>query len=79
MLNVVGVVHASGEYQGQKYDNYNLHCTRLADEANLNEDGVITEIVKVKASLFNESGISIGDNIDVSYNKFGGIKNIVVV
>ena len=77
-LNVIGIVHASGEYNGQKYDNYNLHCTRDADTGNENEDGVLTEIVKVKASLFSETDINIGDTIDVSYDKYGRIKDIYV-
>lgn len=73
---VIGIVHASGEYNGQKYDNYNLHCTREADANNPNEDGSITEVIKVKASLFDEYGINIGDTIDVSYDKYGRIKEI---
>lgn len=79
MLTVVGIVHAAGEYGGHKYDNFNLHCTREADKNNINEDGCITEIIKVKASVFGEYGINIGDSIDVSYDKFGRIKEIIVV
>ncbi len=77
MLNVIGIVHASGTYNGQNYDNYNLHCVREA--ANDNEDGNITEIVKVKASIFDECSVSIGDSIDVAYDKYGRIKSIDVI
>lgn len=76
MLSVVGIVHAKGEYNGQNYDNYNLHCTRPANDGNENESGCITEIIKVKASLFIESPVSIGDTIDVSYDKYGRIKEL---
>lgn len=78
MLSVVGIVHAQGEYNGQKYDNYNLHCTRPANEQNDNEQGCITEIIKVKATLFSDCDVNIGDNIDVAYDKYGRIKEIVV-
>lgn len=77
MLEVIGIVHASGTYNGQNYDNYNLHCVRDADSET--EDGKITEIVKVKASYFEESSISIGDTIDVAYDKYGRIKAIDVI
>ena len=76
MLKVIGIVHASGEYNGQKYDNYNLHCTRSPETDN--EDGTITEIVKVRASLFDECNIKIDDTIDVAYDKYGRIKEIDV-
>lgn len=79
MLKVVGVVHARGNFNGQEYDNYNLHCVRPADEHNKNEDGEITEIVKVKASLFSDYDINIGDSIDVAYDKYGRIKDIAII
>lgn len=79
MLEVVGIVHASGTYNGQNYDNYNLHCVRSADTYNDNEDGKITEIVKVKAAVFDECSVSIGDAIDVAYDKYGRIKSIDVI
>ena len=78
MLNVVGIVHAQGEYKGVKYDNYNLHCTREAFPG-INEEGLITEIVKVKASSFAEYGIQLGATIDVAYDKYGRIKDISVI
>lgn len=78
MLSVVGIEHRKGEYQGTPYDNYNLHCTRPAAEGNENEDGTMTEIVKVKASLFADFAVNIGDNIEVSYDKYGRIKDISV-
>lgn len=79
MFKVIGIVHARGNYNGQDYDNYNLHCIRPAAEHNENEDGEITEVIKVKASLFDDCGIDIGDSIDVSYDKYGRIKEIDVM
>lgn len=77
-MTVLGIVHSFGTYNDQPYDNYNIHCSRPAREGNENENGTITEIIKVKASIFNESSVDLGDQIDVSYDRYGKVKEIIV-
>lgn len=76
MITVIGIVHSVGDYNGVKYDNYNLHCTFEPAVNNNNVEGLMTDVIKIKASTFMESAIGIGDTIDVSYDKFGRIKDI---
>lgn len=76
MITVIGIVHSVGDYNGVKYDNYNLHCTVEPTANNNNVEGLLTDVIKIKASTFMASGIGIGDTIDVSYDKFGRIKDI---
>jgi len=49
-MRVVGVQQRSGEYQGNKYDNFLIHCLKEDDDCL----GEISEIVKVKASKVKE-------------------------
>lgn len=77
MIEVIGIVHSTGEYNGVKYDNFNLHCT--VDAVGENVEGVLTEVIKIKASTFYSSNIGLGDQIDVSYDKFGRIKDVSIV
>ena len=79
MAIVVGIVHSSGEYNGRQYDNYNLHCLRDARPEYSNEQGQITEVVKIKASDFSKYNISLGDEIKVYYDRFGRIDEIRVL
>lgn len=74
-MTVVGIVHKSGTFNGQAYDNYVLHCVRPADE-NSNENGQITEIVKVKANLFLGSDVKIGSDISPVYDRYGRLLGI---
>lgn len=77
MFTIIGIVHSVGEYNGMKYDNYNLHCTSEPSEDKDGVEGLLTDVIKVKASIFENSDFDIGDTIDVSYDKFGRIKDIV--
>lgn len=77
MLKVIGIKHSTGEFNGLKFDNFNLHCVRLASDEK-DEQGEITEVVKVKSSLFMEANINIGDDIEVYYDRFGRIISLTV-
>lgn len=71
-LTVIGIVHSVGEFNGQAYDNYNIHCVRpgLQDK---NEVGQVSSIVKVKASLFVSSSVQVGDTITPYYDRYGRV------
>lgn len=77
MYTVVGIVHSKGEYNGNSYDNYNLHCIRDS-KPNTDEDGHITEVIKVKSDLFLDSSIIIGSIISPFYDKYGRIVQLNV-
>lgn len=74
-LTVIGIVHSVGEFNGQPYDNYNIHCVRpgLQDK---NEVGQVSSIVKVKASLFVSSPVQVGDTITPYYDRYGRVITI---
>jgi len=48
MSVVLGIARKSGEYEGQRYDNYIFHCAYPAESKE--SVGQITEAVKVKRS-----------------------------
>ena len=77
MYTVVGIVHSKGEYNGNSYDNFNLHCIRES-KPDTNEDGSITEVIKVKADIFMSSDIVIGSIITPFYDKYGRIVQLDV-
>lgn len=65
---VIGIAHRSGDYNGQKYDNYNVYAVRnaLSDKG---EFGQIAEVFKVPASNYKE--MSVGDTFDnVYYDRY---------
>lgn len=72
---VIGLVHSVGEYNGNKYDNYNIHCVRKADSTK-EEVGDITYILKVKTSLFKENPVSVGDEVSPLYDRYGRIVSL---
>ena len=70
---ICGIAHREGEYNGQKYNNYMLHCLRNADEGK-GEIGQISEVLKVSSSVFEGLvGIDVGVNVLPLYDKFGRI------
>lgn len=71
-LTVIGIVHSQGEFNGQAYDNYNIHCVRtgLQDKG---EVGQVSSVVKVKASLFVSSPVEVGDTITPYYDRYGRV------
>ena len=76
MVKVIGIVHSFGEYNGRQYDNYNLHCVRDSRPDRSNESGLITEVIKIKASDFSNYPISIDDKINVYYDRNGRVVDI---
>lgn len=73
--SVIGIVHSVGEYNGNEYDNYNIHCVRPADSKK-EESGQITCIIKVKASLFIENPVTVGDTVTPYYDRFGRVVSL---
>ncbi len=72
---VVGIEHSFGDYNGFKYDNYKLHCLKLADEEK-EQEGQLSEIVKVPKDMFQSSKITVGDEIVPFYDKYGRLIRI---
>ena len=77
MYTVVGIVHKVGDFNGQPYDNFNLHCVRDATP-NSDEDGQITEVIKVKSDIFLASDITVGSVVTPYYDKYGRIVQLNV-
>lgn len=84
-MTVVGIQEKKGEYNGNAYHNYLLHCLKVDD----NSLGQISEIVKVKASNMREVfgrpmdlpelDALIGEEIRCYYDKFGNASEIRLV
>ena len=77
MYTVVGIVHKVGDFNGQPYDNFNLHCVRDATP-NTDESGQITEVIKVKSDMFLNTDINIGSEVTPYYDKYGRILQLIV-
>jgi hypothetical protein len=77
MYTVVGIVHSKGEFNGNSYDNFNLHCVRDA-KPDTEENGQITEVIKVKSELFLSSDIDVGSIVTPYYDKYGRIVQLIV-
>ena len=73
-LSVIGIVHSVGEYEGNKYDNYVLHCIKPAD-AEKGQKGQLCEIIKIKASLLDEVP-ELNSFIIPYYDRFGRVSSI---
>lgn len=71
---VKGVNHLSGEYQGHKYDRYDLY--------GLNERGN-WEVVKVPSNVMQNAGVYdvnvlIENQIAILYNKYGRVEAVKI-
>lgn len=75
---IFGITHREGEFNGQKYDNYMLSCMREADESK-GEEGSIAEILKVSKLVFEQSNVSVGQDILPMYDKYGRIVKLDVL
>lgn len=74
-LKVIGVSEKSGEYEGQKYDNFVLHCVYEAE--NVRGNGV--KQIKMKRAVYNQFPAQAGDVIDVMYDQYGKVKQLVTM
>ena len=50
MGKIIGIKHTTGEYQGQKYDNYNFYV----GSEDINTVGTYVETVKVKSTVLKD-------------------------
>lgn len=69
---VIGVQDSSGTYEGQAYDNVNLHC--IKEDAKVR--GIAVEVLKMKRTLFNVMPVDVDDVIMPYYNRFGKIEKL---
>ena len=81
MYELVGYIRRTGEYQGRPFDNYNLHCKVMDPPEGM--EGEAVEVLKVKTAVVDaftaaHGPLSIGDVIDVYYDRFGRITSIMV-
>lgn len=76
MSNIVGFQRVNGtNKQGQPYSGYRIFCT----ETRPNVSGLACDDVYVSDSYMPEENLSVGDQIDFVYNKFGRVTGINVI
>lgn len=69
-MKVVGFKRSTGEYKGYNFDKIHIHCLYPADESK-EQSGQLSTVIKVPIALFEQSNISLGDEIDPIYDRFG--------
>lgn len=67
---VVGLKPSAGEYKGYNFDKVHLHCLYPASESK-GQIGQLTTVIKVPRTLFESANISIGDEVEPIYDRFG--------
>lgn len=72
---LLGIGHSSGEFKGNNYDNFLLHCSYESEKIN----GVGTKVIKVKSSVFTSNPLKIGESFDVNYDQYQNVKDIFQV
>lgn len=82
---VVGIQEKKGEYNGNAYHNYLIHCLKDDDNAL----GQISEVIKVKRSNskeifgrkmdYSDLDDLIGEEIRCHYDRYGNASEILVV
>ena len=78
---VKGIKHSTGEYNGNKYDNYILYVINPDDKYAI---GMCPELVKVKSSLISEvinpDNIEhlIDSDINFYYDRYGKVVQLSV-
>lgn len=89
MLTLIGVQRKTGNYEGNAYDNFNLHCMNDSPQTPT-ICGNVCEVVKLKAVrvrdafdglVANDSDWRdlIGAHIRVSYDRYGNAEHIEIV
>lgn len=73
---VVGIQASKGEFNGVQYNNVKLHCLTPADVSK-GHQGQLCDVIKVPKVLFDESGVSIGDEISPKYDRYGRVIEII--
>ena len=80
MGKIIGIKHTTGEYQGQKYDNYNFYV----GSEDINTVGTYVETVKVKSTVLKDlidlkdiPGL-VGQDVTFNYNKFGQVTEVIL-
>lgn len=83
-MKVIGIQERSGEYQGNKYHNVMIHCTKESDDSY----GEITEVIKVKFANVREvfgKAMSAADwqnllhnTIYVNYDRYGIVQSVQI-
>lgn len=84
-MTVVGVQEKKGNYQGNDYHNYLIHCLKDDGEA----FGQVTEVLKVKAAKskevfgktvdFADLDDYVGKEIQCHYDRYGSVSVINVI
>ena len=89
MLTLIGVQRKTGNYEGNAYDNFNLHCINDTPPSPT-ICGNVCEIVKLKAARVHDAfdGLVsndsdwrnlIGSKIRVSYDRYGSAEHIEII
>jgi hypothetical protein len=74
MYELLGYNRKRGEYEGNAYDNYYLHCRKVV--APEDHKGEYLEIFKVKAVLVSESELIIGGTYRFYYDRYGKVSEV---
>lgn len=81
IYRIIGTIRKKGVYQNANYDNIMIHCVcepELTDKLNDDQDGNLTEVFKVKTSLFPVD-CGVGSAIMPMYDRYGRICEIRIV
>ena len=73
MYEVIGIQHRKyTNKQGREVEGYNLFATREEEGV----DGLACVREWVSVDVMEESGVSVGDSVELSYNRYGRIERI---
>lgn len=76
MYNVIGLEHRQyTNKQGRQVSGYNLYVTYDKD----NMDGIACFSEWCSDALIQDSGIAVGDNVELLYNRFGRVESVRIV
>lgn len=71
-FTVIGFKHSTGTFNGNEYDNYNIHCLKDADKNDKEQGGQLSEVFKIKSSEIKDLP-AIGQVIAPIYDKYGRV------
>lgn len=76
MYNVIGLEHRQyTNKQGRQVSGYNLYVTYDKDKM----DGIACLSEWCSDALIQDSGIAVGDNVELLYNRFGRVESVRIV
>ena len=72
-FELLGLSNSAGEYNGRQYNNVLLHAAYLNDKIS----GKGVKVIKVKAPIYTDNPVKLGEFFDVNYDQYRNVKEIV--